>query len=113
MSNIIFTDTKLRKEQSILRNRLSSNTIELLDIVNDSIVQDNIGSYNQSTGVVTLTGFGGGITSYQGDTIKISVTPANQQTIKPLRNYILELDPAFTTVAGTVDTTNTKTSLTT
>ena len=97
----------------ILRNRLSSNTIELLDIVNDSIVQDNIGSYNQSTGVVTLTGFGGGITSYQGDTIKISVTPADQQTIKPLRNYILELDPAFTTVAGTIDTTNTKTSLTT
>ena len=96
----------------VLRNRLSSNTIEIFDTVNSVIVQDNVGSYNQNTGVITLTGFGAGLTAYVGNAIRISVTPANQQTIKPLRNYILELDTSRTTASGTIDNDNTSTSLT-
>lgn len=99
-------------QNCIFRNKLSDSKIEVHDIVNDVILEDNVGSYNQNTGVITLTGFGGGITAYQGDSIKISVTPANQQTIKPLRNYILNVDLALTTAAGTVDNKNTTTSLT-
>ena len=97
----------------ILRNRLSSNAIEVFDTVNGTVVQDNVGSYNQATGVVTLTGFGGTLSAFAGSSIQISVTPANSQTIKPLRNYILSLDLAKTSAAGTVDFQNTTTSLTT
>ena len=97
----------------ILRNRLSSNAIEVFDTVNATVLQDNVGSYNQATGVVTLTGFGGTLSAFAGDSIQIAVTPANSQTIKPLRNYILSLDLAKTSAAGTVDFQNTTTSLTT
>jgi len=100
-------------KNSILRNRLSSNIIEVYDTANDVVIEDNVGSYNRTTGVITLTGFGAKLSAYVGDAIKISVTPANQQTIKPLRNYILELDLSRTTASGTIDNANTRTSLTT
>ena len=111
--NYILTSSPFTYEgqNCILRNRLSSTSIEIHDIVNDVILADNVGSYNQTTGVITLTGFGAGLSAYSGSAIKISVTPANQQTIKPLRNYILELDAALTTAAGTIDNQNTTTSL--
>ena len=95
-----------------MRNRLSSTTIEVFDTVNSVVIEDNVGSYNQTTGVITLTGFGAKLSAYAGDAIKISVTPANQQTIKPLRNYILEVDLSRTTASGTIDNDNTSTSLT-
>jgi len=112
--NYVLTSSPLtyNGKTAILRNRLSSTTIEVYDTVNGTILEDNVGSYNRNTGVITLTGFGEKLTAYTGSSVKISVTPANQQTIKPLRNYILELDTALTTASGTIDTQNTSTSLT-
>ena len=60
-----------------------------------------------------LNGFGSSVTAFNGESIDISVTPANQNTIKPLRNYIINLDTAVTSAAGTVDFQNTTTTLTT
>ena len=97
----------------ILRNRLSSTTLEIFDQTADTIISDNIGSYNQTTGVVSLNGFGSNVTAFNGDAIKISITPANQNTIKPLRNYIIKLDSATTSASGTIDNQNTTTTLTT
>ena len=96
-----------------LRNRLSSNSIEIFDTVNGVVVVDNVGTYNQSTGVVTLNGFGSTLSAFDGDAIQISVTPANQQTVKPLRQFILSLDQSKTSAAGTIDNQNTAISLTT
>lgn len=112
--NRILTSTSITYDgkTAILRNRLSSTTIEVFDTVNSVVIEDNVGSYNQTTGVITLTGFGAKLSAYAGDAIKISVTPANQQTIKPLRNYILEVDLSQTTASGTIDNDNTSTSLT-
>ena len=64
---------------------------------------DNIGSYDALKGVVTLTGFNPFSITAGVNYIKISCTPANQATIRPLRSYILDIDqgPSFTT--GQVD----------
>ena len=96
----------------IIRNRLSSTSLEVFDQTNAAILLDNIGSYNQSTGKLSLTGFGTNVTAFTGSEIKISITPANQNTIKPLRNYILNLDVGKTSASGTIDFQNTTTTLT-
>ena len=95
-----------------IRNKLSSTTLEIFDATNNTILFDNIGNYNQNTGKVSIIGFGGTVTAFNGSAIKISVVPANQNTIKPLRNYIINLDTGKTSAAGTIDFQNTTTTLT-
>ena len=97
----------------VIRNRLSSTTLEIFDNTNGTIITDNIGSYDQGTGKIVINGFGANVTAFNGDSIKISVRPANQNTIKPLRNYIIKLDSGKTSAAGTIDFQNTTTTLTT
>ena len=96
----------------VIRNKLSSTTLEIFDATNGTVIFDNIGNYNQTTGKVSISGFGGTVTGFSGSAIKISVTPANQNTIKPLRNYIIKLDTGKTSAAGTIDFQNTATTLT-
>jgi len=95
----------------IIRNTLNSTKLEIFDTSNGVVLLDNVGSYTPSTGVVNITAFSP--SAYVGDAIKVSATPANQQTIRPLRNFILNLDTALTTAAGTTDFQNTEVSLTT
>ena len=113
--NLIVTSTPFTQSGNtcVIRNRLSSTTLEIFDSTNGVVIQDNIGSYNQTTGKVVLNGFGSSVTAFNGESINISVVPANQNTIKPLRNYIINLDTAVTSAAGTVDFQNTTTTLTT
>ena len=63
--------------------------------------------------MVTITGFGKNVTAFNGSSVKISIVPANQNTIKPLRNYIIKLDEAVSSASGTIDNQNTTTTLTT
>lgn len=109
--NYIITSSKftLNGEECSIRNRLSSN---ILEVVGDlgRIIVDNIGSYNTGTGVVTLVGLN--ISDYQGESVKIVATPANQSTIKPLRNYLLFLDPSVSFARATIDYQNTQVVLT-
>ena len=78
----------LNGKSCIFRNKLDTNTIE---IVSNNVVEVlNAGSYNSTKGTVTLTGVN--ITAFNGDSIKVSAVPANQSTVKPLRNYIIGLD---------------------
>jgi len=95
----------------IIRNTLNSTKLEIFDTANGIVLLDNVGSYTPSTGVVNITAFSP--SAYVGDAIKVSATPANQQTIRPLRNFILNLDTTLTTAAGTTDFQNTEVSLTT
>lgn len=95
----------------IIRNTLNSTKLEIFDTANGVVLLDNAGSYTPSTGVVNIKAFSP--SAYTGDAIKVSATPANQQTIRPLRNFILNLDTALTTAAGTTDFQNTEVSLTT
>jgi len=85
-----------------IKNRLNSN---VLQIINSSaaVEVDNIGSWDETTGVVSLVGFTPtGITSGQSF-LKLTVTPSNQATIKPLRNYILSLDTDPSFAAANID----------
>ena len=71
---------------------------------------DNIGTYTPDTGVVQLEGFNP--TSVEGGSdIKLSVVPANQSTVRPLRNYILKLDDQLSTALAQIDYQNTQTTL--
>lgn len=85
-----------------LRNKLDSSAIEVID-TSGNIVRDNVGSYDATGGVVTLSGFTGSLIS--GTYFKITALPANQATIDPLRNNILNYDAASSSARAIVTNT--------
>lgn len=88
-----------------LRNLLESTKLQLISSSDGSVFIDNVGSYNTSTGVITISGQN--ITAINGDAIKITATPKDPNTIKPLRNYILKYDTVRSRASGTFDFQNT------
>ena len=85
-----------------IRNQLNSTKLQIVNSLNE-IEVDNIGSYNTLDGTVTITGFlPTGITAGV-DYIKVSVKPANESTVRPLRSYILDIDEGPSFATGTVD----------
>lgn len=92
-----------------LQNKLNSNVIQVINEF-DEVVVDNIGNYSESNGVVNLISFRP--TSFDGASIKISVFPANQSTIRPLRNYILSIDEGVSFARALIDYQNTAVTLT-
>ena len=92
-------------ETCFLRNKLSDNKLEVVEVSSGVVQADNIGSYNATAGTVNLRGFT--VSAYEGSVIKISATPANQSTIKPLRNYIITIDNDRSTAQATIDYQNT------
>jgi len=91
-----------------IKNQLSTTKLQIVSI-DGTIEVDNIGSYNNLTGVVTLTGFKP--TAFEGDAITISITPANQNTIRPLRNYVLDIDTTKSISRAVLDFQNTSVSI--
>ena len=53
----------------------------------------------------------GAITAAPASLIDISITPANQSTIRPLRNYILDIDTTTSTSRAVLDFQNTVVSI--
>lgn len=92
------------------RNKLKETKLELISLATGEVVKDNVGTYSTSTGVVSLVGIE--IASYSGTSIQITATPANQSTIRPLRNYILKVEPTSSSI-GNIDFQNTATTLST
>jgi hypothetical protein len=85
-----------------IRNLLNSTKLQIINSLGEVEV-DNIGSYNTLDGTVTITGFlPTGITAGV-DYIKVSVKPANESTVRPLRSYILDIDEGPSFATGTVD----------
>lgn len=109
--NYILTTTNFTFDgnKSFIRNKLKSNTLELIDGATGTVTRDNVGSYNSATGEVKLTGLT--ISSIEGNTIKISAKPADENTIKPLRNFVLRLDTAKSSSVGVNDFQNTAVTL--
>ena len=92
----------------LIRNVLNSNKLEIID--NDGAIQvDNIGSYDAGTGTVSLVGFNP--SALQTPNLQISVVPANQSTIRPLRNFVLDIDNVKSTTTAQLDFQNTLVSL--
>lgn len=92
-----------------IKNRLESNVLQVVK-GDGTVLQDNIGSYNTGNGKVNIAGLN--ISAFEGDAIKFSAVPANQSTIKPLRNYILKFDPVLSNTTGNIDYQNTAVTLT-
>ena len=96
----------------IIRNRLGSTALQIENANTSQILVDNIGSFTPSTGKVNLVGFLP--TSVQNDgVLKIGVVPANESTIRPLRNYIIDVDTALLTIIPIIDFQNTESVVTT
>lgn len=85
-----------------IRNRSNSSVIEVVDISGNT-VRDNIGSYDSISGTITLSGFTGSLIS--GTFIKITALPANQATINPLRNNIINYDPTASSARAVITNT--------
>ena len=71
-----------------LENKLSTNTLQVIESATGGIIKDNAGSFNASAGTVSLTGF----KANSNDAIKLSVSAANASAIVPTREYILKSD---------------------
>lgn len=95
--SVISTNFTKDGKTVFFRNKLNSTVLELIDL-EGNVVNDNIGSYNSNNGTVTLTGFVA--TSSPDSEIRVSVVPANQSSITPKRNAILEYDAASSTISA-------------
>ena len=93
-----------------IRNRLGTNILEVVTAEGE-IVITNIGTYNAVNGSVNIVSLAPtsivGAASY----IKMSAVPANQSTIRPLRNYVLTLDTEKSFASAQIDYQEIKVSL--
>lgn len=91
----------------VLRNKLSSNIIQIISVAGNIVIIDNIGNFNPATGVVTVNYFNPTSISAGLTFIKLAAVPANQSALAPTRNEILNFDTdRSTTTAVSVSATN-------
>jgi hypothetical protein len=92
--NHIITSSPFKYQGRIcnIRNRLNSSTLEVIVIADLSVAIDNVGTFNPTTGVVSIVGLRPEELIGGEDYIKITVTPANQSAVAPVRNDILKHD---------------------
>ena len=105
---ITSTRFTFQNQQCFIQNQLNSNKLQIIGS-GGNVVQDNVGSYERLTGIVNIRGFRP--TAFEGSQIKVSATPANESTIRPLRGYILGIDTALSVASGIIDTQNTAVTL--
>lgn len=74
----------------VLKNRLDTNVIEIIEIASGNPLIDNAGTYDAVNGTITLLNFTG--TILNGAYIRVVATPANPSVISPLRNNIVRYD---------------------
>ena len=108
--NFIVTSSKFtfQDKSCFIRNSLKTNQLQVVS-TDGAVIANNIGDYDTNAGKVTLRGFK--VSAFDGDKIKISVTPANQSTIRPLRNFVIDIDTDASISSALLDFQNTKTTL--
>ena len=88
---------EINGQSCMIRNKLNSTKLEIATVNNSVIIVDNVGSYDAAAGTLSLVGFKPNSIIGGVNYIKISVTPANQSAIAPVRQDILDFDedPSF------------------
>jgi len=86
-----------------IRNKLSSNTLQVINLQDNRVLVDNVGYYN-TNGNLHLVGFQADSLIAGQTQIKISVVAANQSSITPVRNDVLEFDEAASQITGVLTT---------
>jgi len=109
--NYIITSSRFIYNGNIctIRNKLETYNLELVTTAGE-VILNNIGTFTPGNGTVSIVSLNP--TSIVGNLSYITITaaPANQGAIKPLRNYILSLDPNSTT-RGIIDYQTTRVTL--
>lgn len=90
--------------QCILRNKLSSNVIEITTPSGSEILVDNVGSFDAGLGTVVIDYFNPSSISGGATEIKLSVVPANQSAVTPQRNDLIVFDPDRSATTGVIVT---------
>ena len=94
--------------ESRLINKPDSLQLQVVNNSSGGVLQDNAGTYNPLTGVVSIVGVN--IAAVVG-TFKVSVIPEDQSTIRPLRQYIIKHDNTVSASSAIIDNQNTKTTI--
>ena len=102
------TNFTFNNQTCFIRNLLSSNKLQIIS-VDGSVEVDNVGSFDSTAGTISLVGFKP--TGFEGNKINFNVTPANQNTVRPLRNFILDIDTSLSTARAVLDFQNTQVTL--
>ena len=102
------TNFTFNNKTCFIRNLLSSNKLQIIS-VDGTVEVDNIGSYDQNSGTISLVGFKP--TGFEGNELSFNITPANQNTVRPLRNFILDIDTSLSNSLAVLDFQNTQVTL--
>jgi len=100
------TEFTFADQTALIRNQLNSTKLQVVTPAG-TILKDNVGSYNPVTATVSIRGFNP--SAFEGPIIKVTVTPANQARIAPLRNYIINIDESLSFSQGSIDYQTTST----
>ena len=108
--NVIVRSTKFtfNGQSCFITNLLKSNVLQIIS-VDGTVEVDNIGDYQSAIGKITLNGFKP--SSFEGSAIQVAVTPANQSTIRPLRNFVIDIDTQASSSNALLDFQNTAVTL--
>ena len=96
---------KYQGQDVYIKNVLGSNRLQIFDLSN-VVRERNIGCYEPATGEVFFTALS--VDTLNPITLKVSVTPANTSTVRPLRNYIIMLDEDALSANAVIDTQSTR-----
>jgi hypothetical protein len=89
-----------------IQNALSSNKLQIIANGSNAVIVDNIGNYDATSGRITLTYFTPSSIVGSVNYIKLSVVPANQSSIAPVRNNILVYDQDVSAANAIITTAN-------
>ena len=108
VATVTSTEFTFNSQTCLIRNQANSTKLQVVS-VDGSVEVDNIGSYGTTTGIVSIIGLNP--QAFEGTQITLSTTPANQNTIRPLRNYVIDIDPALSSSRAILDFQNTSMSI--
>lgn len=83
----------LNAQTCVIRNKLSSTTLQVVASSGGTIIIDNVGSFDPIAGSVTVNYFNPTSIQRGLSQIKLSAVPANQSVIDPTRNERIVYDP--------------------
>ncbi len=92
---------------ALIRNKLNSQRLQIQNIDGD-VLLDNVGEYLPTKGKVNIVGFAPQAFIGGSEFIKVSAVPLNESVVKPLRNYVLRLDPSISFSTASLDRQDTK-----
>ena len=92
---------------ALIRNKLNSQRLQIQNIDGD-VLLDNVGEFIPTKGQVNIVGFAPQAFIGGSEFIKISAIPLNESVIKPLRNYVVKLDPSLSYATASLDRQDTK-----